>query len=65
MKNPLRTYPNLSRLILGAILIAVALIGSGFIHLPFVPAGLLLVVLVTWLMFRTERKNFNSLGFKL
>lgn len=65
MKDLLRTYPNLSRLILGAILIAVALISSGFIHLPFVPAGLLLVVLVTWLMFRTERKNLNALGFNV
>lgn len=64
-KNPFRVYPNLSGLILGAILIFVALIGSGFIHLPFVPVGLLLVILVTWLMFRTEGKNLNVLGFNL
>lgn len=65
MNNPLRAYPNLSRLILGTVLLAAALIGSGFIHLPFVPAGLLLVILVTWLMFRTENKNLGALGFNL
>jgi membrane protease YdiL (CAAX protease family) len=65
MKNVFRTYPNLSRLIFGALLLAVALIGSGFIHLRFVPVGLVLVILVTWLMYRSENKNLSALGFNL
>jgi len=65
MKNLFRTYPNLSRLVTGALLLAAALIGSGFIHMPFVPAGLLLVILVNWLMFRSENKNLGLLGLDL
>lgn len=65
MTNWFHTYPNLSRLILAAFLIAATLIGSGFIHIPFVPVGCVLVVLVTWLMLRSENKNLSALGFDL
>jgi membrane protease YdiL (CAAX protease family) len=65
MNNPLLKYPDLSRLIGGGLLLAASLIGSGFIHLPFVPVGLLLVILVTWLLFRSEDKNLDVLGFNL
>ena len=63
MKKLFRAYPNFSRLVVAGLLLAAALIGSGFIHLPFIPAGLLLVILVNWLMFRTEGKNLNVLCF--
>ncbi len=63
MKNLFRTYPEWTRLILGAVLIAAALIVSGFIHLPYIPAGLLLVILVTWQLFRSEKKDLTALGF--
>jgi len=65
MKNPLRAFPGLSRLILGALLLASALIGGSFIHLRFVPASLVLVILATVLMFRTEGKNLSAIGFTL
>ncbi|SDP75269.1 hypothetical protein SAMN05428975_2515 [Mucilaginibacter sp. OK268] len=65
MKNWFLTYPNMSRLILAAFLIAAALIGSGFIHIPFVPVGMVLVILVTWLMLRSEGRDLSVLGFDL
>ncbi len=63
MKNWFHTYPNVSRLILSAFLLAAALIGSGFIRIPFVPVGLVLVILVTWLMLRSEGRDLSFLGF--
>ncbi|MCC8424366.1 type II CAAX prenyl endopeptidase Rce1 family protein [Mucilaginibacter sp. UR6-11] len=63
MKNWFLTYPHISRLILSAFLLAAALIGSGFIHIPFVPVGMLLVILITWLMLRSEGRNLSFLGF--
>jgi hypothetical protein len=63
MKNWFLTYPHLSRLIFSAFLLATALIGSGFIHIPFVPVGLVLVILVTWLMLRSEGRGLSFLGF--
>lgn len=63
MKNWFVTYPNLSRFICGAVLLAVALVGSGFIHIPFVPVGMVLVILVTGLMLRTEGRDLGFLGF--
>ncbi|MEO8885305.1 MAG: CPBP family intramembrane glutamic endopeptidase [Mucilaginibacter sp.] len=65
MKNYFNTHPNISRFIVGAILITAALLGSAFIHIPFVPVGLVLVVFISWLMFRSEGKNLSVLGFDL
>jgi membrane protease YdiL (CAAX protease family) len=65
MKSLFHTYPNVTRLVIGALLIAAALIGSGFIHIPFVPTGCLLVILITWLMLRSEGKDLSVLGFDL
>lgn len=65
MKKLPRTYPDVSRLIIGALLLAVALIGSGFIHIPYLPAGCVLVVLVTWLLFRSEGLDLGVVGFDL
>jgi len=63
MKKWFRIYPDMSRLILSVFLLATALIGSGFIHIPFVPAGMVLVILVTWLMMRSEGRDLSFLGF--
>jgi len=62
------TYPNISRLILGAVLIALALVISGLINIPhsgeyFPFIGTILVVIATWFMYRTENKNLSALGF--
>lgn len=65
MKNWFLTYPNVSRFILGVLLIAAALIGSGFIHIPIVPVGMMVVILVTWLMLRSEGRDLSVLGFDL
>lgn len=63
MKKLFRAYPNFSRLVVAGLLLAATLIGSGFIHLPFIQAGVLPVIFVNWLMFRSEGKNLNALGF--
>src|ERR1700744_1760506 len=66
MKNLSRTYQEWLRFAAGALLLAAALIGSGFIiHLPYVPAGLLLVISVNLLMFRSEKQNLSAIGFDL
>jgi len=65
MKNWLLTYPDISRLILGSFLLATALIGSGFIHIPFVPVGTVLVILITWLMLHSEGQDLSALGFDM
>src|SRR5438132_10319981 len=72
MKRLYQTYPNISRLILGALLIGLALVLSGFINIPiphfgeyFPFVGTTLVVVATWFMFYTENKNLSELGFDL
>lgn len=65
----IKSYPNNSRLLLFVFLILVALFLPDFIGVskefqqvfPFV--GLILVVLVNWILYRTENKNLNELGF--
>lgn len=68
MRKLFSTHPNISRLILGALLIALALLISGLINIPhsrkyFPFTGTILVVTATWLMYRTENKNLSALGF--
>jgi membrane protease YdiL (CAAX protease family) len=65
MKNWFLTYPNIFRFILGGLLITAALIGSGLINIPFVPVGMVLVILATWLMLRSEGRGLSVLGFDL
>ncbi|MFD0750138.1 CPBP family intramembrane glutamic endopeptidase [Mucilaginibacter calamicampi] len=65
MKNLFKSYPHLSRFVLGVLLLAASLIGSGFINIPFVPVGTLLVIIVNWVMLRSEGRNFSFLGFDL
>jgi len=65
MKKWIFTNSDLSRLIIGAFLLFAALIGSGFIPIPVVPVGLVLVILVTWLMLRSEGRDLGYLGFDM
>ncbi len=67
MRKLFQTYPNISRLIAGALLIGLALIASGFIKIPipYFPFGVTCVVVATWLMYRTEHKNLSELGLTL
>ena len=65
MKQMLSNYREWLRLTVAVGLMAAALIGSGFVHVPYVPVGLLLVVLVNWTMFRSEKLDFSALGFDL
>lgn len=70
MRKIFQTYPNLSRLILSVFLLGLALILSGLIpNVPFLShyfnLGTILVIFVTWVMYRTENKSLNALGFNL
>jgi membrane protease YdiL (CAAX protease family) len=72
MRNPLKSYPQLCRLILGAILIPGTMIGSGIISIPiphfnqyFPFLGPLLVILATALLYRTEGKTLSALGLDI
>ena len=70
MKNLFQSFPNLSRLILTVLLFAAALAIASFVNIPglqeiFPFVGLLLVVLATWVLYRTENKNLDELGFNL
>lgn len=61
----LPNYREWLRLAVAVVSMAAALIGSGFIHLPYLPAGLLLVLLVNYTMFRSEGLKLSALGFDL
>ena len=69
--NLLKTYPNLSRLILFIVLTLIALFLVDFLPLPngtkqvFPFVGLILVVLANWILYKTENKNLDELGFNL
>ena len=72
MKKLFLSYPGISRLILGALLTTLALIVSGILPIPiprfseyFPFTGVLLIVLATGFMYRTENKNLSALGFDL
>lgn len=67
----LKTYPNLSRLLLFVVLTLIALFIVDFLPLPsgtkeiFPFIGLILVVLANWILYNTENKNLDELGFNL
>ncbi|GGH76235.1 membrane protease YdiL (CAAX protease family) [Filimonas zeae] len=65
MKKVLSDYSEWLRLGVAIVLMPVALISSGFINLPYVPMGLLLLMLVNWGMFRSEKMDFSAVGFDL
>ena len=65
----LETHPNISRLLLFVVLVAIALFLPDFIPLPegtdqvFPFVGLILVVLANWVLYKTEGTNLDALGF--
>ena len=69
--NLLKTYPNLSRLLLYVVLTLIALFLVDFLPLPsgtkqvFPFVGLILVVLANWILYKTENKDLDELGFNL
>ncbi|WP_166966797.1 hypothetical protein [Yeosuana marina] len=69
--NLFKTYPNLSRLLLFVVLILIALFLPDFLPFPngteevFPFVGLILVVLANWILYKTENKNLDELGFNL
>jgi len=65
MKKMLSNYIEWLRLAVAVVLMAAALIMSGFVHIPIVSVGLMLVVLINWVMFRSEKLNLSALGFDL
>ncbi len=70
MNNIFKYYPNISRLVLAGILIIVALFLSSIIKIPhlkevFPYVSVILLVIVNWVMYRTENKNLDAIGLNL
>lgn len=65
MEKILSQYTEWLRLGVAVVLMAASLIVSGLINIPYAPVGLLLVVLVNWVMFRSEKLDLSALGFDL
>jgi membrane protease YdiL (CAAX protease family) len=65
MKKMLSNYIEWVRLAVAVLLMVAALIMSGFVNIPYVPVGLMLVVLINWAMFRSEKLSLSALGFDL
>lgn len=68
MKKLFQTYPNILRLIIGALFISLSLIFSGLINFPFLKSyfpfiGTIFVVTATSIMYRSENKNLCEVGF--
>lgn len=65
----MKSYPNLGRILFFAVLVTLALFLPDFIYIskesqqlfPFV--GLILVILVNWILYKSENKNLDELGF--
>ncbi|MGJ8663692.1 MAG: CPBP family intramembrane glutamic endopeptidase [Marinicella sp.] len=64
-------WPYVSRMLLGVILVVVAFVLTGLFEKitqikPYFPfTGVVLLVFVTWLLYKTEGKNLNELGLNL
>ena len=65
MKLITSNYREWLRMPICVLLMAAALIGSGFINIPYLPVGLLLVMLINYTMLRSEGLSFSALGFDL
>ena len=70
MKAIFRKAPNTSRIVLAIILFAVVLmvstlVNKGLIRQYFPYVSCLLLVLVTWFLYRTENKSLSELGLNL
>jgi len=70
MKTLFAKYPTSSRLILSLILYGVALFLSGWIDTPFLKryfpfTSVTLLIIATWLLFKTDNKSLSELGLNL
>lgn len=70
MKTLVVKYPTISRFLLAIILYACALIFSGIIDTPFLKryfpfTSVILLVIVTWILFRTDNKSIKDIGLNL
>jgi len=70
MKTLFAKYPITSRLILSVILYGLALFVSGLIDTPFLKryfpfASAILLIVVTWLLFKTDKKSLKNIGLNL
>ncbi|MDC6389379.1 CPBP family intramembrane metalloprotease [Maribacter sp. PR1] len=69
--NLLKIHPNASRLVRFVVLTLIALFLVDYLPLPsgtkevFPFVGLILVVLANWILYKTENKNLDELGFNL
>ena len=70
MKTILSKYPTFFRFILAIILFGFALFLSGIIDTPFLKqyfpfTSVILLVLATWLLFKTDKKSLADLGLRV
>ncbi|NRB58452.1 MAG: CPBP family intramembrane metalloprotease [Winogradskyella sp.] len=70
MKSVFTKYPNTSKYILAVVLFFLALFVSGFIDTPFLKryfpyVSIILLITVTWILFKTDNESLNVLGFNL
>jgi len=70
-KNTFEKRPYSARMFLGLVMIAVAFMLTGLLenlialkqYFPF--TGLIMLIIVTWLLYKTDNKNLDELGFNL
>ncbi|MFP4847281.1 type II CAAX prenyl endopeptidase Rce1 family protein [Winogradskyella sp. PE311] len=70
MKTLLSKYPTLVRFILTLFLFGLALFLSGFIDTPFLKryfpfTSVILLIVATWILFKTDKKSLKDLGLNL
>ena len=70
MKTIVSKYPTLSRFILAIFLYGFSLFISGIIETPFLKryfpfTSVILLVLTTWLLFKTDKKSLKDIGLNL
>ncbi len=70
MKTRLNKYPALSRFVLAIILFGIALVLSGIIDRPFLKeyfpfTSVILLLIVTWILFKTDNKSLCAIGLNL
>nr|WP_321237346.1 type II CAAX endopeptidase family protein [uncultured Psychroserpens sp.] len=70
MKTILSKYPTVSRFILTILLFGAALFFSGLIDTPFLKryfpfTSVILLIIVSWLLFKTDKKSLSDIGLNL
>ena len=70
MKTIVSKYPTLSRFVLAIFLYVFSLFISGIIETPFLKryfpfTSVILLVLTTWLLFKTDKKSLKDIGLNL